>query len=41
MEAPFGQPCTMEGQVCVYENGHTECTCMVADGWTCMVHRGN
>jgi hypothetical protein len=42
MDTPLpGDMCTMDGQVCVYENGHTECTCSVMDGWGCTVHRQN
>jgi hypothetical protein len=25
----------MEGKVCIYDGGHTTCTCSIMDGWTC------
>jgi hypothetical protein len=36
-----GDMCTMEGQTCAYDSGHTVCVCSVADGWGCMAHRRN
>jgi hypothetical protein len=36
MDAPGpGDPCTMQDQLCVYDSGHTRCTCDTTDGWSC------
>jgi hypothetical protein len=34
-----GGDCTMEGKVCIYDGGHTVCTCSVMDGWQCLSMR--
>jgi len=36
---PF-EMCTVEGKVCIYDSGHTTCTCSVMDGWTCTSMKG-
>jgi hypothetical protein len=38
-DVPIGDPCTIEGQTCVYSGGHTVCTCSVADGWMCQASK--